>query len=186
MTLNPVIDRLTQDPEQLKANWTLPPEDARFLYLLARIGKFTRMLEIGTSIGFSTLHLAFAASQQQGHVVTIDADEKRQNQAKQHIAEAGLSEVVSFRLGSALSVLEDLANQGKTFDLMFLDARKSEYIEYFQYAQKLLQPNGLLIADNTRSHREDMTDFIQAVASAEDWESCDMQTPNGFVLARKK
>lgn len=186
MTLNPVIDRLAQAPELLKANWTLPPEDAKFLYLLARIGQFTRMLELGTSIGFSTLHLAQAASQQKGHVTTIDASEERQAEARQNLEVAGLASFVTFKLGDALTVLEEQLQQGRRFDLIFLDARKAEYIDYFRYAEKLLEPGGVLIADNTQSHRGEMADFIEAINRAEDWEGCDMSTPNGFILARKK
>jgi predicted O-methyltransferase YrrM len=186
MTLNPVIDRLVQTPETLKANWTLPPEDAKFLYLLARIGGFTRCLELGTSIGFSTLHLAQAASEQKGHITTIDASQERQAEAQQNISAAGLAPFVTFKLGDALTVLEELCQQGQRYDLIFLDARKSEYINYLSYAEKLLEPGGVLIADNTQSHRDEMADFIQAIHRADGWECCDMQTPNGFILARRK
>lgn len=186
MTLNPVIDRLAQDSATLRANWTLPPEDAKFLYLLARLGGVKRALEVGTSIGFSTLHLALAVAAQNGHVSTIDADAGRQEQAKHNLAEAGLAERVIFHHGDALTVLEQLIQQGQTFDLMFLDARKSEYIEYFNLAEKLLPPGGILLADNTRSHRDELKDFLEAVSQSSAWESCDMETPNGFVLARRR
>jgi predicted O-methyltransferase YrrM len=184
--LNPVIDRLAQAPDTLKANWTLPPEDAKFLYLLTRIGRFTRVLEVGTSIGFSTLHLAQAAKQQNGHITTIDADPGRQTEAKRNITAAGFESLVTFKLGEALPVLEELLRQGQKFDFIFLDAQKAEYIDYFRYAEKLLEPNGVLIADNTRSHRDGMQDFIEAVTQSNAWESCDMSTPNGFILARRK
>jgi predicted O-methyltransferase YrrM len=186
MSLNPVIDRLSQTPETLKANWTLPPEDAKFLYLLARIGGFKQMLELGTSIGFSTLHLALAASQQNGHVTTIDASLERQNEAQQNLKAAGLDSQVTFKLGEALKVLEELFQQGQKFDFMFLDAQKAEYIDYFRYAEKLMSSGGVLIADNTQSHRDGMQDFIQAISQSEAWESSDMPTPNGFILARRK
>src|SRR5690606_7634790 len=73
--LHPTIEKLEQNPDFLKAHWCLPREDARFLYLLARIGRFRQLLEVGTSIGYSTLHLALAVSQGQGRVTSIDASE---------------------------------------------------------------------------------------------------------------
>jgi predicted O-methyltransferase YrrM len=182
---NPVIARLEADEARLKAHWSLPREDARLLYLLARLGGFQRMLEVGTSIGYSTLHLALAASRQYGRVTTIDASADRQSQAADHLKEAGLAQFTTFITGDALTVLAELEHAGQPFDLIFLDARKSEYISYLDFAEKVLSPGGLLVADNTRSHRPQMADFIERITRSPLWETCDMETPNGFVLARR-
>lgn len=182
---NPVIERLEADEANLKAHWSLPREDARLLYLLARIGRYQQMLELGTSIGYSTLHLALAASRQNGHVLSIDASQERQSQAAKNIQESGLAPYVTLVPGDALSVLAELAQVGRTFDLIFLDARKSEYLVYLDYAESLLTPGGLLVADNTRSHRQQMADFIERITTTPLWETSDLQTPNGFILAHK-
>lgn len=186
MTFQAVIQRLEERPEYLRSNWTLPPDAARFLYILARSCQIRQVLEIGTSIGYSTLHLAWAASETGGHVTTIDADPGRQGQAAQNLQEAGLSERVTLLTGDALSVLDGLQQQGARFDFMFLDARKSEYIQYLAYAEQLMPEGALLLADNTRSHRDEMVDFIQAISGSRHWVSCDMDTANGFILARKR
>jgi predicted O-methyltransferase YrrM len=183
--LNPVIERLEADEARLKAHWSLPREDARLLYLLARLGGFRQMLEIGTSIGYSTLHLALAASRQHGHVTTVDASAERQAQAAQHLLEAGLASEVTLLPGDALTVLAKLLQDAHRFDLMFLDARKSEYLAYLDFAEKLMLPGGLLVADNTRSHRAQMADFIARITASPLWETSDLETPNGFVLARR-
>lgn len=183
--LNPVITRLESNPDYLKSHWSLPPDDARFLYLLARIGNFKQMLEIGTSVGYSTLHLAQAAVLQEGHVTTIDASVERQEQAADHINEAGLAHVVTFLPGDALTVLQNMQQEGHTYDLMFIDARKSEYIQYLAYAERLLPSGGVLLADNTRSHRKQTLDFIDRITTSSAWQCSDLETPNGFVLARK-
>jgi predicted O-methyltransferase YrrM len=186
MSLNPVITRLEADEARLKAHWSLPPEDARFLYLLARIGRFRRMLEVGTSIGYSTLHLALAASHQQGRVISIDASPERQREAAGHLQEAGLGSYVTLLPGDALAVLAGLAQgESPAYDFMFLDARKSEYEAYLDYAEKFLAPGGVLLADNTRSHRQQMAHFILRIAASPLWEVSDMDTPNGFILARR-
>lgn len=184
-SLHPVLASLEADPERLHAHWSLPREDARFLYLLARIGGFRRMLEVGTSIGYSTLHLALAASRQDGRVTSIDASAERQEQARQHLQKADLAAYVTLLHGDALTVLTDLAQAGEQFDFMFVDARKSEYVQYLTLAQQLLGPDGVLLADNTRSHRRQMQDFIDAITQSSAWETSDMETPNGFLLARR-
>ena len=185
ITLNPAIARLEADEARLKANWSLPREDARFLYLLARLGRFQRMLEVGTSIGYSTLHLALAASQHQGHVTTIDASPERQAQAAEHLSEAGLIDFVTLMPGDARTVLATLVHQGQVYDFMFLDARKSEYVDYLDAAEQMLGPGGMLLADNTRSHRDQMVDFITRSEASPLWETADMDTPNGFLLAHR-
>ena len=185
MSLNPVIARLEGDEANLKAHWSLPREDARLLYLLACIGKFQRVLEVGTSIGYSTLHLALAATQCAGQVTTIDASLDRQSQARANLDEAGLGQYVTCLHGDALTVLAGLAQENRRFDFMFLDARKSEYLAYLQFAETLLTPGGLLVADNTRSHRTQMADFIERITGSAHWETADLETPGGFVIARK-
>jgi predicted O-methyltransferase YrrM len=185
MKVGSVIARLAADPAYLSGNWSLPPETARFLNLIARIGGCRELLEVGTSVGFSTLHLAWAAAENGGHVDTIEASEERQGEARRNIEEAGLASHVTFHLGDALGVLDQLRVSGRRFDLMFLDARKKEYVAYFERAQVLVRPGGIVMADNTRSHRERMADFVEAVGTAPGWRSCDIDTPNGFILARR-
>jgi len=184
--LHPVIERMEADPKRLKEHWSLPPEDARFLYLLCRIGRFQRMLEVGTSIGYSTLHLALAASLHDGHVTTIDASAERQAQALQALQEAQLADCVALLQGDALKVMNGLLAQGKAYDFIFIDARKSEYIQYLSLAEALLPAGGVLLADNTRSHRQQTADFIAQITGSSLWEASDLETPNGFVLARKR
>lgn len=186
MSVNPIIDRLEQEPERLKSHWCLPREEARFLYLLVGIGQYRQILEVGTSIGYSTLHLAQAAASTGGHVTTIDASAERQAEALENLRASQLADCVTLRQGDALTTLHELQESGRTFDLMFIDARKSEYLRYLELAETLLIPGGLLIADNTRSHRHKMLDFIEQVHAASTWEVSDLETPSGLVLARKR
>lgn len=183
--INTVVQRLETQTDRLKAHWCLPKEEARLLYLLAIVGRYRRLLEVGTSIGFSTLHLAQAASMNDGILHTIDASAERQAEARHNLELALLAERVTWHHGDALTVLSQLQAEGQTFDLMFVDARKSEYNQYLQWAARLLVAGGLLIADNTRSHRPKMQDFIEAVHQDAQWEVSDLETPSGLVIARK-
>lgn len=185
MGINAVIDRLERDDAYLKAHWCLPAEEARLLHLLVRVGGFRKLLEVGTSIGYSGLHLAQAVSANHGQLITIDASAERQAEALRHFEEAGLSPFVQLVCGDALMVLASLESRGEQFDFMFIDARKSQYSQYLACAERLLAPGGLLVADNTRSHREKMLDFIHTVQASPLWEVCDLETPTGLVLARK-
>ena len=99
MQVETVIDRLLENPRYLNENWALSRESARFLHLIARIGCHRNLLEVGTSIGFSTLHLAWAAAENDGQVTSIEASPERQAQARDHLKEAGLASVVSLHLG---------------------------------------------------------------------------------------
>lgn len=182
---HPVIERLEADEENLKAHWSLPREEARFLYLLARMSHARQSLEVGTSIGYSTLHLALAASRQNGHVISIDASQERQSQAQAHLEQAGLAEHVTLMHGDARQTLQALQVENVLFDLAFLDARKSEYHAYLELIEPMLCIGGLLIADNTRSHRQQMERFIEAITHSIQWETCDLETPHGLILARK-
>ncbi len=183
--ISTVVQALESQEERLRAHWCLPREEARLLYLLAVVGRYRRLLEVGTSIGYSTLHLAQAASLNDGSLHTIDASVERQAEALLNLQKAQLAERVTFHPGDALSVLNRLQAQGQAFDLMFIDARKSEYNQYFQKASGLLVAGGLLIADNTRSHRSKMQDFIQAAHADTHWEISDLETPSGLLIARK-
>ncbi|MBY0403641.1 MAG: class I SAM-dependent methyltransferase [Cyanobacteria bacterium] len=190
-----VIEMLEQDPSFLKANWCLPSDEARLIYLLAKLGNAQEILEIGTSIGYSGLWLGLAALENGGKLITLDAHPGRLDQAKDNFSKAGLLDGIEIRCGEALNLLQTIElerfesqpvkQQGKPFDLIFVDAQKSEYLQYFQWGERFLKPGGLFIADNTVSHRSKMLDFIQRIQGNPKWESSDLQTPNGLLIARK-
>lgn len=186
MTIHPIIEKLEQSPEHLQAHWCLPREEARFLYLLACIGSCRRLLEVGTSVGYSTLHLAQAASVTDGQVTTIDASAERQAEALENLKAAQLDGRVTLIQGDALTTLSALFTQGQRFDLMFIDARKSQYVAYLEWAEKLLESGGILLADNTRSHRHSMLDFIERIHQSAHWTVSDLETPSGLILAQMR
>lgn len=115
------------------------------LALLARAAGARRVIECGTAIGVSTLHLARAVGDG-GRVVTFDVDPDRQATARAYLERAGVADRVDLRLQPALDGLKGLDG---VYDLAFLDAIKSEYAAYTELVLPLLRPGGLLIIDNS-------------------------------------
>lgn len=124
------------------------PAQGKFLYLLARLMGASNILELGTLGAYSTIWLARGLSAN-GHVVTVEYDAKHAEVARANLAFAGLSQCVELRQGAALDVLPQIARERRgPFDLIFIDANKSNMPEYFDWALQLSRPGSLIIADN--------------------------------------
>ena len=120
----------------------------KFLQVLMIACNAKRVLELGTLGGYSTIWLARALPEN-GKVITIEVDPHHSEVAKKNIDNAGLSHKVEMRTGKALDILPDLiANKEEPFDLIFIDADKPPYVEYFNYAVQLSRPGTLIICDN--------------------------------------
>jgi predicted O-methyltransferase YrrM len=124
------------------------PPQGKFLQLLARALAARAILEIGTLGGYSTIWLARALPAS-GRLITLEADPKHAEIARANIARAGLAGVVELRLGRALDTLPQLAAEGRgPFDLIFIDADKPSYADYFAWALKLSRRGSVIIGDN--------------------------------------
>ncbi|MBE2182479.1 MAG: O-methyltransferase [Anaerolineae bacterium] len=123
------------------------PNQGKLLAILAQSIGARSILEIGTLGGYSTIWLARALPPD-GKLITLEIDPKHAAVAEKNIAYAGLSEVIDIRLGRALETLPKIAEEGHTFDLVFIDADKASTTEYFQWALKLTRPGSLIIVDN--------------------------------------
>lgn len=146
---DPVMDQVLQNavdaglpPIQIEAN------QGRFLQLLAQMKGAQRILEIGTLGGFSTIWMARALPRH-GKLITLELDPDCASVAQLNFALAGVEDRVELRLGPALDSLRAMVEAGEEdFDLVFLDADKSEYPDYFDLALQLMGSGGLLVADN--------------------------------------
>lgn len=143
----------------------IEPESALFLAMQIRIQKSKTILEIGTSTGYSTLWLADAAQETQGHVTTLEIDQFRTMQAQQYAQELALDSVVDFWVGDAQVFLENNVQQ---YDFILLDAERNVYVDYWTYLQKMIHPQGgVLIVDNVISHAAEVESFIELVKNDE-------------------
>ena len=128
------------------------PAQGKLLEVLVRIQGARRILELGTLGGYSTIWLARALPPG-GRLVSLEAEPKHAEVARANLARAGLAEIVEIRLGRAVDTLPRLAAEGRgPFDLIFIDADKGGYPDYFAWALKLSRRGSVIIADNVVRH----------------------------------
>ena len=119
--------------------------EGRFLGVLVRTLRARRVLELGTFTGYSSISMALALPAD-GRVITCDVDEEATAIARRYAEEAGVADRIDFRLGPAL---ETVAALDGTFELVFIDADKENYVNYYEATLPLLADAGLMVVDNT-------------------------------------
>jgi predicted O-methyltransferase YrrM len=122
------------------------PNQGKMLMILAQSMSARKILEIGTLGGYSTIWLAKALPAG-GRLITLEANPKHAEVARENIARAGFAEAVEVRLGKAQETLAGLESEAP-FDMIFIDADKTGYPEYLSWAIKLARRGTLIIADN--------------------------------------
>jgi predicted O-methyltransferase YrrM len=143
----PVRDELLLGLEGEAAQESIPivgPLVGELLFILATVMKAGRILELGTAIGYSTIHLARGLAPG-GRVVTLEQNPDLADRARVNLEKAGLSERVRIMEGVALELLGSLDGP---FDLAFLDIDKGGYAPALTELGRLLRPGGLLVTDN--------------------------------------
>jgi len=141
--------------EQIKF-WSLPKDSAILLSYFVAFAQSKDILEIGTSVGYSTIHLACGASS--GIVSTIENFPEKIRLAKENFQKAGVNNIKLFE-GNAT----DFLNQIKDFDFVFLDADKENYGKYYDQIISKLKIGGYIVADNIFDYGHMMPDFLQKV-----------------------
>jgi predicted O-methyltransferase YrrM len=120
----------------------------RLLEIIARVQGASRILEIGTLGGYSTIWMARALPSD-GALITIEIDPKHAAVAQANIARAGLGDRVEILVGNAREILPDLARrEAAPFDMTFIDADKASIPVYFEWAMKMSRPGSLILVDN--------------------------------------
>jgi caffeoyl-CoA O-methyltransferase len=120
------------------------PLEGAFLKMMTKLVGATRVLEIGMFTGYSALCLAEALPTA-GTVITCEINEKSAAVARRYFAQAPFGSKIGIRMGLALDTMRTLTDQ---FDLIFIDADKTNYINYYRRALDLLAPNGVILIDN--------------------------------------
>jgi predicted O-methyltransferase YrrM len=141
-------------------------QHGKLLFIVTTAMRATRVLEIGTLAGYSTIQLARAVGPG-GQVVTLEYEPKHAEVARENLARAGVDDRVEVIVGAALDTLPTLAGRGETYDLIFIDADKENNIAYVEWAIKLAAPGSIIVVDNiARSGRvlDPAADDLQARA----------------------
>ncbi|WP_276132026.1 O-methyltransferase [Polluticoccus soli] len=126
----------------------ISPNQGKLLQVLAKMCNAKTILELGTLGAYSTIWLARALPAG-GKVITIEYDENNIAVAKTNIAKAGLTDKIEIRQGKAIDILQQLKTENKhTFDMVFMDADKPPYTEYFELALSMSRPGTVIVADN--------------------------------------
>ena len=120
------------------------PLEGAFLKMMTQLAGAKRILEIGMFTGYSALCFAEALPAD-GTVMTCEVNEKSAELARRYIAKAPFGSKVNIRMGQALDTMRTLAG---SFDLIFIDADKANYLNYYRRALDLLAPNGVILIDN--------------------------------------
>lgn len=140
--------------------WNVSPETGRFFHFMLQVMVARRVLEIGTSNGYSTLWLVDALEKTGGWLTTLEQDEKKVEMATENLEKAELKERVEIIHGDARETIEDL---DKRFDFIFIDADKESYVHYLTHALRLVRPGGVIVADNVESHASELGEFLAMI-----------------------
>ena len=158
-------------------------DTGELLAVLVRATVARRVLEIGTSNGYSTLWLASAAGAIGGSVTTVELSEYKIGLATANFARSGLARYITLLHEDAGRVLERSADGA--FDLVFLDSERPEYPGWWPHLKRVLRPGGLLVVDNATSHAAEMAPFVALVAADSSFVTSLVPVGNGELLAVK-
>jgi predicted O-methyltransferase YrrM len=168
----------------------------RFLTMMAEISKASNILEIGTFTGYSAACLALGLTSPDGHVDTIEVNDELEDLIREGWSKAGVSDRITLRIGDALNILKQLPGP---FDLVFIDANKREYSEYYELIIDKIPSGGLILADDVLwdgkpwqepqpqdKQTQGIVAFNDMVASDSRVESVLLTERHGLCLIRKK
>lgn len=158
-------------------------DTGEFLAVLVRAMGATRVLEIGTSNGYSTLWLAEAAHAHGGRVTTVELSSAKIAMACKNFARACLTQCIDQVEGDAGDYLAGSADGA--FDLIFLDSERTAYLDWLPQLERVLRPGGLVVVDNATSHAQELAPFMQALRCASGWSTSLVPVGKGEFLATR-
>ena len=173
-------DALNEDRSKKMLN--LEADTAQLMSILVRSSKCQRMLEIGTSNGYSTIWLAYAAATTGGHVSSIERDAAKIAMADSNLIRAGLRDKVTLLLGDATKIV---AEQEGTFDFVFFDADRLSAPEQLKLLLPKLESGALVLADNVHSHPDQIAPYLAAITALPDFDHMVVSVGKGLSIAYK-
>ena len=150
---DPVIDQLVKETAALGsvAEMQIAPEQGQFLEIIVKISQSNKCLELGRFTGLSTLCMAKGLPEK-GSITTIDNSDEFLPIAQKYWQMAGVSNKIDSIIGAGVEVMQSFIDRQYFFDLIFIDADKNNYPNYYVLSLPLLRPNGIVIIDNMLWH----------------------------------
>lgn len=171
-----VLDEIARHAQD---HLNVPATDGRMLRLLTATAGAKNVVEIGTSTGYSGLWFSLALKSTGGRLTTFEADAGRAGTAREYFRRAGVDSMIAIVEGDARANVKRL---NESIDVLFLDADKESYIEYFNQLLPLVRANGLILA-----HNVDMVpDYVQLVTTHPALETLFYMEGNGLAVTLKK
>ena len=178
--LRAYLDQMHGQPGMMN----VPRADGEFLHGFILEHNYKRVLEVGTSNGYSSLWMGMALRRTGGKLLTLEIDASRAALARENFQKTGLTQIIELREGDALKALPGLEGP---FDLVFIDAWKEDYLRYFEMVYPKVRPGGAIVAHNVVSHGRDMQDFLQAVQNHPELETrIDRRSSAGLSISLKR
>lgn len=158
----------------------LEPETAELIGILVRVGRRTRLLEIGTSNGYSTIWLAWATRVTGGRLTSIERDPAKTAMADANLRRAGLRDVVDLAPGDATEIVQTLPGP---FDFVFFDADRTSAPAQLELLAPKLSPDVLILADNVISHPDEIAGYLSALDALPDFARVVVPVGKGLSVA---
>lgn len=178
------------------ATMQISPDQGAFLQFIIKSSNIQNCLEIGTFTGYSAFTMALALPEN-GSIISLDIDKKNTDIAKKYWSKHSVGKKIDFILAPALETMDEFINLDKTFDLIFIDADKKNYKNYFLKSLELTEKDGIIIIDNTlwkgkvadKSANDDKTNSIKEfnmfIRDFKGTENMILPIADGMTICRK-
>jgi predicted O-methyltransferase YrrM len=176
--------RVIRDFEFKRGRYNVPPYDGKLLHDLILKHRPKRILELGTSNGYSALWMGVAAKKIGAKLITVEIDRDRWSEAVENLRKAGLADTVDARLGDAFDVIATIEGE---VDFVFIDIWKSDYIRAFKLLKPRLPKGGLFTAHNVCQKMKGIAEFLEVARGDADFETrVDCESGAGVSISVKK
>jgi predicted O-methyltransferase YrrM len=157
------------------------PVGGKILAQIVKTHMATRILEVGTLLGYSTIVMGKVLPSN-AKIVTIEIDEEEAHQAREYIQKADINPKVTVITGDALKVIPNLKGM---FDMVFLDAKKEDTFTYLQLVEDNLTPGGIVVADDVGWASNAMSDYLKYVRDSGKYKSTFIEENDGIEVSKK-
>ncbi len=189
--------------ENIRANIPIIRKGSqRLIRFMLELKKPVKVLEVGTATGFSSIFM-LEFLDKKAEITTIEKMKERIDKAEETFRNLDKNKQITLIKGDAIEILADLVSKNKTFDFIFMDAAKGQYINFFENIKKLLVPGGMLITDNMlqegrlldsrytvvrrdRTIHQRMREYVNVLMADKNFETILLASGDGMAVSIKK